>query len=166
MIDLRLLREDPELFRASQRARRESPAAVDTLLAADESRRSAVAHFEGLRAEQKQLGKQMPKATGADREALLTRTKELSQQVKDAEAAVNAAEADLRAAQFAISNLVEEGGPTGGEDDFVFLREVRPVDSEVLLGSADKPSDFPLRDHLDIGEALGAIDVERGAKVS
>jgi seryl-tRNA synthetase len=166
VIDLRLLREDPEPFRASQRARRESPDAVDALLAADESRRSAVANFEGLRAEQKQLGKQMPKAKGAERDALLTRTKELSQQVKEAEAALTAVDADLKTAQFAVSNLIEDGAPPGGEDDFVVLREVRPSGSEGLLGAADKPSDFPLRDHLEIGEALGAIDVERGAKVS
>jgi len=155
VIDLRLLREDPELFRASQRARRESPDAVDALLAADESRRSAVAHFEGLRAEQKQLGKQMPKAQGADREALLARTKELSQQVKEAEAAVTAGDADLKTAQFAVSNLIEDGVPPGGEDDFVVLREV-----------GDKPAIDNPKDHLEIGEALAAIDVERGAKVS
>jgi seryl-tRNA synthetase len=155
VIDLRLLREDPELFRASQRARRESPDAVDALLAADESRRSAVARFEALRAEQKQLGKQMPKAKGADRETLLIRTKELSQQVKEAEAAVTAADADLKSAQFAVSNLIEDGAPPGGEDDFVVLREV-----------GDKPAIDDPKDHLEIGEALGAIDVERGAKVS
>jgi seryl-tRNA synthetase len=155
VIDLRLLREDPELFRASQRARRESPDAVDALLAADESRRSAVARFEGLRAEQKQLGKQMPKAQGADREALLARTKELSQQVKEAEAAVTAGDADLKTAQFAVSNLIEDGVPPGGEDDFVVLREV-----------GDKPAIDNPKDHLEIGEALAAIDVERGAKVS
>jgi seryl-tRNA synthetase len=155
VIDLRLLREDPDLLRASQRARGESEGAVDALLAADEARRSAVTRFEALRAEQKQLGKQMPKASGAEREALLSRTKELSQQVKDAESAAGAAEAALRSAQMSVSNLVEEGTPTGGEDDFVVLREV-----------GEKPEIANPRDHLEIGEALGAIDVERGAKVS
>jgi seryl-tRNA synthetase len=155
LIDLRLLREDPEQFRASQRARGESESAVDALLDADEARRAAVAGFEALRAEQKQLGKQMPKASGAERETLLARTKELSQQVKDAEAAANAAESALRDAQLAVPNLVEEGAPPGGEDDYVVLREV-----------GDRPSLAQPRDHLEIGEALRAIDVERGAKVS
>jgi seryl-tRNA synthetase len=155
LIDLRLLREDPERFRASQRARGESEGAVDALLDADEARRAAVAGFEALRAEQKQLGKQMPKASGAERETLLARTKELSQQVKDAEAAANAAESALRDAQLAVPNLVEEGAPPGGEDDYVVLREV-----------GDRPSIAEPRDHLEIGEALRAIDVERGAKVS
>jgi seryl-tRNA synthetase len=155
VIDLRLLREDPDLLRASQRARGESESAVDELLAADEARRAAVSRFEALRAEQKQLGKRMPKASGAEREALLARTKELSSQVKAAESAADAADAALRRAQLAVSNLVEEGAPPGGEDDFVVLREV-----------GSKPDIAAPRDHLEIGEALGAIDVERGAKVS
>ncbi len=155
MIDLRLLRDDPDLVRASQRARGESEGVVDTLLAADESRRATIASFESLRAEQKQLGKQMPTAKGAEREALLVRTKELSAQVKTAEAAVTDAEAALRAAQYAIPNVIQEGAPPGGEDDFVVLREV-----------GDRPALDDPRDHLALGELLGAIDMERGAKVS
>ena len=155
MIDLRLLRDDPDLVRASQRARGESEAVVDTLLAADESRRATIASFESLRAEQKQLGKQMPTAKGAEREALLARTKELSAQVKTAEAAVTGAEAALRAAQYAIPNVIQEGAPPGGEDDYVVLREV-----------GDRPQLDDPRDHLALGELLGAIDMERGAKVS
>ena len=85
MIDLRLLRENPDVVRASQRARGASEAIVDELLDADERRRSAVARFESLRAEQKQLGKQMPKATGEEKAALLARTKELAAEVKAAE---------------------------------------------------------------------------------
>jgi seryl-tRNA synthetase len=155
VIDLRLLREDPDRLRASQRARREAEGAVDALLAADEVRRSAVGAFEALRAEQKQLSKQVPKATGAERDALLARTKDLSQQVKDAEAAVTAADAGLRDAQLAVPNLVEDGAPPGGPDDFVVLREV-----------GERPALTDPRDHLSLGEALGAIDTERGAKVS
>ncbi len=155
MIDLRLLRDDPDLVRASQRARGESEAVVDTLLAADESRRATIASFESLRAEQKQLGKQMPAAKGAERDALLARTKELSAQVKTAEAAVTDAEAALRAAQYAIPNVIQDGAPPGGEDDFVVLREV-----------GDRPALDNPRDHLALGELIGAIDMERGAKVS
>ena len=155
MIDLRLLREDPDALRVSQTARGESADLVDLLLGADEARRAAVSRYEALRAEQKQLGKGMPKATGTGRDALLARTKELSQQVKDAETAVNEAEAALRAAQLAVPNLIEEGAPAGGEDDFVLLREV-----------GERPDIAQPRDHLELGEALGAIDTERGAKVS
>jgi seryl-tRNA synthetase len=155
VIDLRLLRDDPEAVRASQRARGESEAAVDELLAADERRRAAVQRFEALRAEQKQLGKQMPRATGDEKAALLGRTKELSADVKAAEAAVTQAEHALREAQLAVPNIVEPGTPPGGEDDYVVLREV-----------GTRPSIENPRDHLELGELLQAVDVERGAKVS
>jgi len=155
VIDLRLLRDDPDVVRASQRARGESESVVDDLIAADEGRRAAVQRFETLRAEQKQLGKLMPRATGDEKATLLARTKELSAEVKAAEAAVTEAEAALRQAQLAISNVVEDGAPPGGEDDYVVLREV-----------GAKPELENPRDHLELGELLGAIDVERGAKVS
>jgi seryl-tRNA synthetase len=155
VIDLRLLREDPDRVRASQRARGESESLVDGLLAADEARREAVRRFEGLRAEQKQLSAGIPRAQGDERAALLARTRELAGDVKHAEAAVGDAETALRAAQLAVSNVVEDGAPAGGEDDYAVLREV-----------GNPPAIDSPRDHLEIGEALGAIDVERGAKVS
>ncbi len=155
MIDLRLLREDPELVRASQRLRGESTVAVDDLLRADEERRAATQRFEAVRAEQKSLGKQVSKATGDERAALLARTKELAAQVKTAEAAATEADQALRRAHLAVPNLVEDGVPAGGEDDFVVLREV-----------GDIPDIPDPKDHLEIGEGLKAIDTERGAKVS
>ncbi|HEX7744914.1 MAG TPA: serine--tRNA ligase [Micromonosporaceae bacterium] len=155
MIDLRLFRDDPDAVRASQRARGESEAVVDELLRADEERRAAVQRFEALRAEQKQLGKQMPRVTGDERAALLRRTKDLSAEVKAAEAAVTEAERTLREAQLAIPNIIEPGTPPGSEDDYVVLREV-----------GTRPSIENPRDHLELGELLQAIDVERGAKVS
>ena len=155
MIDLRLLREDPETVRASQRARGESESLVDELLRADEERRSSLQRFEALRAEQKQLSNQMRTAQGDERTALLARTKELAAQVKAAEAAAAEAEQALRRAHLAVSNVVEEGAPAGGEDDYVVLREV-----------GDQPEIGEPRDHLELGELLGAIDTERGAKVS
>jgi seryl-tRNA synthetase len=156
VIDLRFVRENPDLVKASQRARGESESVVDDLLAADEARRSSVARFEALRAEQKQLGKQMPKATGDERAALTVRTKELSDQVKTAEAANAAAAAELRRAHLAVSNVVVDGVPPGGEDDYVVLREVGQIPA------IDHP-----RDHQELGDLLGGvIDTERGAKVS
>ncbi|MEO3746006.1 serine--tRNA ligase [Plantactinospora sp. B5E13] len=155
MIDLRLLRDDPDTVRASQRARGESESVVDDLLRADEERRATVQRFEALRAEQKQLGKRMPKADPAEKAELLARTKELAAEVKAAEAAVGEAEAALRRAQYTIPNVVEPGTPPGGEDDYVVLREV-----------GTRPEIENPRDHLELGEGLRAIDVERGAKAS
>ncbi|HET6211286.1 MAG TPA: serine--tRNA ligase [Micromonosporaceae bacterium] len=155
MIDLRLLREDPDLVRASQQARGESVPLVDELLGADEARRAAVQHFESLRAEQKQLSARVPRAAGEERAELLRRTKELAATVKEAEAAVAKADADLRAAHLAISNVVEPGTPAGGEDDYVVLREV-----------GARPDIENPKDHVELGEGLGAVDLERGAKVA
>ncbi|MEU4243008.1 serine--tRNA ligase [Actinoplanes sp. NPDC026619] len=155
MIDLRLLREDPELIRASQRLRGESTELVDSLLRADEERRASTQRFEALRAEQNSLSKQVPRASGDEKAALLTRTKELAGEVKAASAANSAADDALRQAQLAVPNIVQDGVPPGGEDDFVVIREV-----------GDRPVIENPKDHLEIGEALRAIDTERGAKVS
>ncbi|HEY0575222.1 MAG TPA: serine--tRNA ligase [Pseudonocardia sp.] len=155
MIDLRLVRENPDLVRASQRARGESDRAVDTLLHADEARRAAVSRFDTVRAEQKSLGKLVAKATGDEKAALLHKTKQLSQEVKAAEAAQTAADEALRTAHQSIGNVIVDGVPAGGEDDFVLLKEV-----------GEKPQFEKVRDHLELGEGLDAIDTERGAKVA
>jgi seryl-tRNA synthetase len=154
VIDLRLLRENPDLVRASQRARGESESRVDELLAADELRRSTRQALDTLRAEQKQASNQMRSVQGDERAALVVRTKELSAQVKAAESAASQAEVALRQAHLAVPNVIE-GAPPGGEDDYVVLREV-----------GQKPDIANPKDHLELGELLGAIDTERGAKVS
>ncbi|MGW1739495.1 serine--tRNA ligase [Nocardia sp. NPDC001965] len=156
MIDLRLLRDDPELVRASQRARGENPALVDALLTADSARRSAIATADKLRAEHKAMGKQVGKASKEERPALLAQAQEMSVRVKEAETAQNTAEAEMQDAHRAISNVVQEGAPAGGEDDFVLLETVGEIPQ----------FDFTPRDHLELGEALGLMDMERGAKVS
>ncbi|KAB2344794.1 serine--tRNA ligase [Actinomadura rudentiformis] len=156
MIDLRALREDPERLRASQRARGEDEAVVDTLLDLDERRRSALTSFESLRAEQKSFGKSVSKAQGDERQALLARAKELAQQVKEAEAEADRLAAELDTVLKVVPNLIEDGAPAGGEQDFVTLEHVGEVPS----------FDFEPKDHLELGEGLGAIDMERGAKVS
>ncbi|WP_330184068.1 serine--tRNA ligase [Nocardia sp. NBC_01503] len=156
MIDLRFLRENPDVVRASQRARGEDPALVDALLEADTARRAAVANADGLRAEHKALGKKVGKASPEERPALLARGTELSALVKEAEVAENAADAVLDAAQRALSNVVQEGAPAGGEDDYIVLEHI----------GTPREFDFEPKDHLELGESLGIIDMERGAKVS
>ena len=156
MIDLKLLRDDPEALRASQRARGEDPGAVDALLAADESRREAVGRADTLRAEQRQLGKKIGQARGDERTELLAYGKELAAQVKAAEAAQAEADEGLTAAQRALPNLVIDGVPAGGEDDYVVLEHV----------GTPREFDFPVRDHVELLESLGGLDSERGAKVA
>jgi seryl-tRNA synthetase len=155
VLDLRLIREDPDRVRASQRARGENEAVVDDILAADESRRSSLAEFERLRAEQKSLGKLIPKASPEEKQQLLARTRDLAAEVKAAEAAAGEAQARLDELTSVPSNIVLDGVPAGGEDDYVLLREV-----------GEKPALDQVRDHLELAERLRAVDMERGAKVS
>lgn len=162
MIDLRLLREDPDVVRASQVARGDDPHLVDEILDADARRRSALTAFETLRAEQKSLGKDVAKATGADKEHLLTRARQLADEVKARQSDAEDAEkqADLLARR--IGNVVADGVPAGGENDYVVLEHVgTPRDFAAEYGDG-----FRVRDHLELGEGLQAIDTERGSKVS
>ncbi|WP_310528807.1 serine--tRNA ligase [Nocardioides sp.] len=156
MIDARLLRDDPDRIRAAQVKRGLSPDVVDRALAADESRRSAIATYEARRAEQKSLGKQVAQAQGEEKAELLARTKALSAEVKDLEVTQAAAEAEWDEALKSIPNPAADESPAGGEDDFVVLEHV----------GTPREFDFEPRDHIELGRLLGAIDLERGAKVS
>ncbi|MBY0442855.1 MAG: serine--tRNA ligase [Mycobacteriaceae bacterium] len=155
MIDLKLLRENPDIVRRSQLGRGEDPDLVDRLLATDVARRAAIAKADTLRAEQKTASKNVGAASVEQRPGLLAHAKELAEQVKAAEAEQAAAETALTAVHMAISNVIIDGVPAGGEDDYVVLDVVGqpPV--------LENP-----QDHLALGEALGLIDMERGAKVS
>ena len=159
MIDLKLLRENPDRVRASQRARGEDESVVDAVLAAEEKRRSSLTAFEQLRAEQKSMGKQVAQAQGDEKQALLARTKEISAQVKANQTAADDAAEELATLQRSIGNVIEDGVPVGGEDDYVVLEEVgTPRDFQA--------EGFEPQDHLTLAEGLDALDMERGAKVA
>ena len=102
MIDLKIVRDDPDLVRASQRTRGEDPGLVDALLDADADRRAAIVDADTLRSEQKALGKQVGKAQGDEKQALLAKGKELAEQVKAAVA--RQSEADEAAAKAFAAN--------------------------------------------------------------
>jgi seryl-tRNA synthetase len=155
VIDLKLLRENPERVRESQRARGEDPGLVDQLLESDAARRAAVSAADNMRAEQKAASKKVGKASPEERPALLEQAKQLAEKVKAVEAEQADAERAFTAAHMAISNVIIDGVPAGGEDDFVVLDTVgEPAHIE-------NP-----RDHVELGESLGLIDLERGAKVA
>jgi seryl-tRNA synthetase len=155
VIDLKLLRDDPDLVRASQRARGEDPGLVDALLAADERRRAAVSAADNLRAESNTASKAIQAAGKDERPALIERAGVLKTVVKEAEVEQGEAEAELRRLHLAIPNVVE-GAPPGGEDDYIVIEHV-----------GEPPTfDFEPKDHLDLGVGIDAIDMERGAKVS
>jgi len=156
VIDPQLLRDDPDRIKASQRARGESEQLVDDAVSADAERRTAITAFEALRAEQNAFGKTVAKAPKDEKAALVAQAQELAGRVKAAQAASGEAEAAFDRAVRAIGNVVVEGVPAGGEENFATLRQhgTRPA------------FDFEPLDHADLGESLGALDIKRGTKVS
>ena len=155
MIDLKQLREEPDVVRRSQISRGEDPALVDALLTADAARRAAISSADTLRAEQKAASKSVGAASPEERPAKLARAKELAEQVKAAEAAQTEAGTAFTRAHMAISNVILDGVPAGGEDDYAVLD---------VVGEPAALADP--KDHLELGESLGLIDMQRGAKVS
>ncbi len=159
MIDLKLLRSDPDVVRASQRARGEDPDIVDQVLEADASHRGALTSFEEARAEQKSLGKEVAQAQGEAKQALLARTKELAARVKELQTTADAAAAQAVELTRSLGNLPEPGVPSGGEENFAVLRHEGTLRDFAAEG-------LEVQDHLAIAEGLQAIDMVRGAKVS
>ena len=155
MIDLKLLREDPDAVRRSQLSRGEDPTLVNALLTADTDRRAAISAADSLRAEQKTASKSVGSASAEERPVKLARARELAEQVKAAESAQAEAEAAFTAAHMAISNVILDPVPAGGADDYAVLDIV-----------GDPPQLSSPKDHLELGESLGLIDMQRGAKVS
>ena len=159
MIDPKLLRTDPDLVRRSQEARGDSVELVDELVSADEARRSGIATHDRLRAEQKELGRLVPKAQGDEKTELLARTKQLAADVKAAQEQSEAAGERFNELIMQLGNIVIDGVPRGGEDDGLVIETVGVPRDFAAEG-------FEPKDHLELGEALGAIDMERGTKIS
>ena len=156
MIDPVLLRENPDVIRRSQEARGDSVQLVDEALQADIERRAAITAFEELRAEQNAFGKTVAQAPKEQKKELVAQAQQLAGRVKEAQQTANAADARFEQLIRSIGNPIVDGVPAGGEDDFVVLKTV-----------GDIPEfDFEARDHLELGELLGAIDMARGAKVA
>ncbi|HBF26478.1 MAG TPA: serine--tRNA ligase, partial [Actinobacteria bacterium] len=173
MIDSAILRSDPDRIRESQRRRGEDVAIVDRLIEADKQSREARQRFDELRNEQKVLSKQIGPLQGqlkkadeaakpglqSDVDELMARAQDLADRVKAAEIDADEAAAAADVLWRKVSNLVDPTSPVGGEEDFVVLEHVGTPRDFSTEG-------FEPKDHLELGEALGAIDVERGAKVS
>ncbi len=159
MIDLKVIRDNPDAARKSQSVRGENPDLIDQVIAADDARRTAIVEFEKYRAEQNILSKAVGAAKGDEKSALLENAKELAQKVKVADAARAVAEENSRQILLQISNLIDPAAPVGGEADFVVLEEVGTPRDFAAEG-------FAAKDHVELGKILKAIDTERGAKVS
>ncbi|MEY4232273.1 MAG: hypothetical protein RL144_473, partial [Actinomycetota bacterium] len=156
MIDIKFLRENPDVVRASQKARGEDVSIIEKALAADEVRKVALDQFETLRAEQNLLSKSVATAKGEEKAALLDSAKTLAAKVKEADVKRTQCEAEAKAFIMQISNVIDPQAPIGKEEDFVVIENV----------GKPRAFDFEPKDHVELGKLLGAIDTERGAKVA
>ena len=156
MIDIKLIRENPELVKSSQRGRGEDESIVDRLLELDTKRREAVSAFETVRAEQNVLSKSVGAAKGDEKAALLEKAKGLAAQVKEADAKRAELEVQTNEVAKLLSNVLDPEAPIGGEADFKIIEHV----------GEPRKFDFEPKDHVELGKLLGAIDTERGAKAS
>ena len=156
MIDIKFLRENPDVVRASQKGRGEDVTIVDQVLVSDEARRLAINEFEALRAEQNTLSKAVAAAQGDEKKALLENSKALANKVKDADSKRAEIEDATKKLVMQLSNILDPAAPIGKEEDFVVIEHV----------GVPRTFDFEAKDHVELGKLLGAIDTERGAKVA
>jgi seryl-tRNA synthetase len=158
MLDLKLIRSDPERVKAAL-ARRGAAAGVDRVLELDRRRRELLPEIEGAQAERKALSKRIGEAKqrGEDAEGLMAEVSRLKERIESGKEELERVDADLDEVARALPNLPDPDAPEGtSEQDAVVLREV-----------GEPPSfDFEPRDHLEIGTALGLIDMESAARVS
>jgi len=156
MIDIKFLRENPDVVRASQTARGEDAGIVDHALVADDARRIALSEFETLRAEQNALSKLVGSAKGDEKNSLLENAKNLANSVKEADSKRTELEEQAKNLVMQLSNVLDPAAPIGKEEDFVVIEHV----------GTPRSFDFEAKDHVELGKLLGAIDTERGAKVA
>lgn len=156
MIDIKLLRDNPDVVRASQKGRGEDATIVDRVLKSDDARRLALNEFESLRAEQNTLSKAVAGATGDEKNSLLENAKALANRVKDADSKRAELEDATKKLVMQLSNVLDPAAPIGKEEDFVVIEHV----------GTPRTFDFEAKDHVELGKLLGAIDTERGAKVA
>ena len=156
MIDIKLLRDNPDVVRASQKGRGEDVTIVDKVLKSDDARRLALNNFETLRAEQNTLSKAVASAKGDEKNSLLENAKALADRVKDADSKRAELEEATKKLVMQISNVLDPAAPIGKEEDFVVIEHV----------GTPRTFDFEAKDHVELGKLLGAIDTERGAKVA
>ncbi|TMK20487.1 MAG: serine--tRNA ligase [Actinobacteria bacterium] len=157
MLDIKLIREDPEPFREAL-ARRGLAERVDELLKADERRRELTRRVEDLRAEQNRSSKAIGGAQGDEKQRLIAEVAKVSAELKELDPQLAEAETALTLLLAATPNLPHPSSPDGFTDEDAV---------EVRRNHDELPAfDFEPKDHAELGAALGVLDVERGARTS
>ncbi|MGD8361538.1 MAG: serine--tRNA ligase, partial [Gemmatimonadota bacterium] len=160
MLDLRLLRSAPETVKAALAKRGDAtlPEAIDEVLAADGERRRAIAEVEELKAKRNEVSRRIGdlKRKGESGDALILEMREVGQRIGGLDEVVSGAEARIKEVLLGVPNMPLEEVPPGGEEDSVVVRSW-----------GERPT-FPFqpKPHWELGEALGILDLPRGAKIS
>jgi seryl-tRNA synthetase len=159
MLDIRLIRAEPESVKAALTRRGEDGTKIDDLLAIDGERRQKQSRMESLKAEQNKIGPEIAKAkkAGEDASALLARSTELKGEIDTLLDDVRVLDATQETILLRLPNLPHESVQAGGEAEAI---EVKPASR--LLPTFD----FAPKPHWEIATALGLMDFERGTKLS
>lgn len=157
MLDLKLVRQQPDLVRDGLRARGGAPAQVDRILEVDRRRRDLLQSIEALRSEQRKASAEIARLRGAEQQQRIAVARELSGRLSEEESALRGIEEELDPLLRALPNLPHESVPVG-----------RDPSANAVVRTWGRPDEmgFTPRDHVDLGSALGILDLERGAKVS
>ncbi|MDP8958043.1 MAG: serine--tRNA ligase [Actinomycetota bacterium] len=157
MIDASILRRQPGLLEEALRRRGIEDIDVDELRELDRRRREVRAEAESLRAGQRRLGKQIASSRGDEKQQAISRAGQLSEDYKQSIGLAEDLDGRFEQVWSRVPNLPDDSVPMGeGEQDNV----------EIKRWGEPRRFDFPVRDHLELGEALGVIDMERATKVS
>ncbi|MFZ8862428.1 MAG: serine--tRNA ligase [Thermocrinis sp.] len=157
MLDLELLRKNPEFVKERLRLRREDyPRLVDEALRLDEERRSILRELEALRAERNALSKEVGKrkSKGEQTAELEGKVKEIKEKIEGLEAQLSKVEEQLKSVMLSIPNIPHQSVPVGKDET---------ENVEVRRWGVPRDFDFEPKAHYEIGEALGILDFERGA---
>jgi seryl-tRNA synthetase len=158
MLDINLIRENPNLIRTALKNRQMDAAPVDDILQLDEQRRALLTEVERLKAERNAVSKEIGKMKDpAAREQKIAAMREVGDQIAALDRQVAEVEAKLTALTSALPNIPDERTPIGASEE----------DNLVLTTVGELPRfDFEPKPHWDLGPALGIIDFERGTKIS
>lgn len=159
MVDIKLVRSDPDFVKAAVRKREMNlDTVIDEILEIDAQRRQLSGQTDALKAEQNAASKQIPqiKKAGGDASAIMAEMKELSAKIKEADVAIGELEEKQKSLLLCIPNLPDPDLAAGGKEN-----------NEPVHYFGKQPKfDFPLRNHVELCESLGLIDYERGAKIA
>ncbi|MCC7436436.1 serine--tRNA ligase [Candidatus Nomurabacteria bacterium] len=156
MLDIKFIRENPDLIKEAVKKKHLS-FNVDELLVAEDRRKEALSEFETLRAKQNELSDAVAKASPEERSSMIEALKPIKEQVQNAEEKVREVTKTWQTLMLAVPNIPDMSVPEGASDE-------ENVEHHVF---GEKPKfDFVPKDHTEIMEALDMVDFERGAKVS